>query len=166
MDYQKAAAYWVDKELHAVRMESGALFAEMEKFIQAHNTCALATGFDNFVRCTPIEYNYKDRKFWLLSEGGQKFYALSYNKGVCLAIYDGFSGFDRLGGMQVTGTAELVKPWSDEYLDVLVFKKLSTENLKKLPQTLYLIKVTPTRIDYLWSGFKALGFDLRQHLCL
>lgn len=85
---------------------------------------------------------------------------------MCLAIYDGYTGFNQLGGMQITGTAELVEPWSGEYMDLLAFKKIPSENLKKLPITLCLIKVTPTCIDFLCSEFKKLGFDPRQHLCL
>lgn len=166
MDYKKAASYWIEKDAKAVPMDPEALLTYIEKFIIAHNTCAMATGCGDFIRCTPIEYSYKDGRFWLLSEGGLKFQGLEGNKNVCLAIYDGYTGFGQLGGMQITGTAELVEPWSGEYKDLLAFKKISEENLKKLPITMHLIKVTPTRIDFLSSEFKNLGFDSRQHLCL
>ena len=86
MDYQKAASYWTEKEEKAAQMDHDMLLAEIEKFIMEHNTCALATGCGDFVRCTPIEYNYKDGRFWLFSEGGLKFHALENNKNVCLAI--------------------------------------------------------------------------------
>ena len=102
----------------------------------------------------------------MFSEGGLKFHGLESNKNVCLAIYDGYTGFGKLGGMQISGTAELVEPWTGEYMDLLAFKKIPVENLKKLPAILYLIKVMPTRIDFLCSEFKSLGFDPRQHLCL
>lgn len=166
MDYKKAASYWMDKDEKAVRMDKNELLIKIEKFILAHNTCALATGCGDFVRCTPIEYNYKDGRFWMFSEGGMKFRALENNKNVCLAIYDSYVGFGKLSGMQITGTAELVEPWTGEYMDLLEFKKIPAENLKKLPVTMHLIKVTPTRIDFLCSEFKKLGFDSRQHLYL
>lgn len=166
MDYKKAASYWAEKDERAVRMDRDVLWIEIEKFISAHNTCALATSCGDFVRCTPIEYNYKDGRFWMFSEGGLKFHGLESNKNVCLAIYDGYTGFGKLGGMQITGTAELVEPWTGEYMDLLAFKKISFENMKKLPAILYLIKVMPTRIEFLCSEFKSLGFDPRQHLCL
>ena len=162
MDYKKAASYWVDKEEKATRMAHEELFAQIEKFIKEHNTCALATGYGEFVRCTPIEYNYKDGKLWLFSEGGLKFIGLEDNKNVCLAIYDGYTGFGKLGGMQITGVAELVEPWTDEYMSLLEFKKMKAEKLKQLSVTLYLIKVIPTRIDFLCSEFTHLGFDSRQ----
>ncbi|MDF3000412.1 MAG: hypothetical protein K0Q48_531 [Bacillota bacterium] len=165
MDYQKAASYWIEKDAKAVCMDYDLLLDEMEKFILAHNTCALATGCGDFVRCTPIEYNYKGRKFWMFSEGGLKFQALENNKNVCLAIYDSYVGFAQLGGMQVSGIAEIVEPWTDEYLDLLAFRKIPVENMKRLPTTMYLIKITPVRIDFLCSEFKKSGFDVRQHLC-
>jgi nitroimidazol reductase NimA-like FMN-containing flavoprotein (pyridoxamine 5'-phosphate oxidase superfamily) len=166
VDYKEAASYWTEKDEKAVRMDRDALWAEIEKFISAHNTCALATGCGDFVRCTPIEYSYKDKKFWMISEGGLKFRALEHNKNVCLAIYDSYTGFAQLCGMQITGAAEVVEPWTGEYMDLLAFKKISAENLKKLPAALYLVKVTPWRIDFLCSEFKKRGFDPRQHLCL
>ncbi len=164
MDYREAASYWEEKDAKAIRMDRDALLHEMEKFIAAHNTCALATGSGDFVRCTPIEYTYKDGCFWLISEGGLKFRALEKNKNVCLAIYDGYTSFCNLGGMQISGTAEIIEPWSAEYLEILKLKNIPAENLKKLPSVMHLIKITPRRIDFLWSGFKKLGFDSRQHI--
>lgn len=144
MDYVKAAAYWEEKESQGNQMERGLLLPELEKFIRQHNTCALATGCGEFVRCTPIEYNYVHERFWILTEGGLKFRALEHNKNVCLAIYDPYSGFQKLGGMQVMGHAELVEPWTKEYLELLSVKQLSVENMKKLPHVLSLLKITPT----------------------
>ena len=164
MNYELAASCWEKEDAQAEKMERGALLAQMEKFIEAHNTCALATGCGTFVRCTPIEYSYLDGRFWLLSEGGLKFRALAGNANVCLAIFDPYSGFGSLNGMQVTGTAEMIEPWTDEYLKLLAFKKLSAEHLKKLPQTLYLIRITPMQIDFLCSELKKLGYEPRQQL--
>jgi len=164
MDYEKAESYWQEKDAKTVSMEQVALLAEMKKFILAHNTCALATGFGEFVRCTPIEYSFMDEKFWMLSEGGLKFHALKNNKNVCIAIYDPYDGFGKLGGMQITGTAKMIEPMSEEYLSLLAFKKIPVESLKKLPHELHLVCVTPSRVDFLWSEFKKLGYDSRQHL--
>lgn len=164
MDYKKAASYWQEKEKESVRMDEIILWQHMESFIKGHNTCALSTGCNDFVRCTPIEYEFKDKKFWLFSEGGLKFRGLEGNHNVCLAIFNSYTGFGQLGGMQVTGTATLVEPWTAEYMDLLAYKMIPPENLKKLHTALYLIKITPLRIDYLCSEFKTLGFDPRQYL--
>lgn len=164
MDFEKAASYWEEKDAQSVKMPPDALRVQIEKFIEAHNTCALATGYGDFVRCTPIEYSYWREKFWMLSEGGLKFRALQNNKNVCLAIYDSYSGFGKLAGMQITGTARPVEPMSEEYLDLLAFKKIPAESLKKLSHEMYLICVTPVQIDFLWSEFKKMGYGMHQHL--
>ena len=50
--------------------------------------------------------------------------------------------------------------------ELLAFKKIPAENLKKLPVTMNLIKITPAHIDFLCSELKSLGFDPRQSLDL
>jgi hypothetical protein len=164
MDYEKAASFWEEKDAQSKRMDKKALMDAAEKFIAGHNTCALAAAGGGIVRCTPIEYSYRDGCFWMFSEGGMKFRALKENKNVCLAIYDGYNGFGGLGGMQVTGTAELVEPWSAEYKAAVDFKKIPHEALRGIGHTMYLIKVTPACMDFLNSDFKKEGFDSRQHI--
>jgi len=163
-DCQAAQRYWEDKEAADAAMPRPQLLKAAEDFIAAHNTCALATGCGGFVRCTPIEYTYRDGRFWLLSEGGLKFRALAQNPAVCLAIFDPYGGFGTLGGMQVSGRARLVDPWSPDYCALLAFKKIPEAALRGLDHPMYLIEVTPGRIDLLNSAFKAQGFAPRQHL--
>ena len=88
MDYEKAASVWLEKDKDSVHMEEDALKDKIDEFIKAHNTCALAVASGDFVRCTPIEYNYVDGSFYLFSEGGLKFKALKDNKHVAFAIYE------------------------------------------------------------------------------
>jgi nitroimidazol reductase NimA-like FMN-containing flavoprotein (pyridoxamine 5'-phosphate oxidase superfamily) len=73
MDYKAAANYWFEKDKSAVKMDPEELKAEIEEFLKKHKVCALATAAGDFVRCTPIEYNYVDGCFYLFSEGGLKF---------------------------------------------------------------------------------------------
>ena len=63
--YEMAARYWTDKERNSNKMPLAELSLHMENFVKAHNTCALATGSDGFVRCTPIEYNYVKGAFYM-----------------------------------------------------------------------------------------------------
>jgi uncharacterized protein YhbP (UPF0306 family) len=163
-DYEQASRYWTDKDKTAKKMEKPELMRAMEQFIKTHNTCALATGADDFVRCTPIEYNYVDGAFYMFSEGGLKFRALRDNKNVCLAIFEPYSGFGTLKGMQVSGVAEIIEPFSDEYNKLLAFKKIPVETMKKLPQPMNLIKVEPYVIDYLDSDLKKEGYSSRQQI--
>ena len=81
-EYEKAANYWKLKDADSVNADTKMLMSEIEAFIDKNDTCALATGFGEFVRCTPIEYTYHDSAFWLFTEGGEKFIYLEHNKNV------------------------------------------------------------------------------------
>ena len=78
-EYQAAARYWEEKDAVSVKLEQDTLRAMAEKYIQSNNTCALATGTGDYVRCTPIEYSWHDHCFWMFSEGGKKFIGLGNN---------------------------------------------------------------------------------------
>ena len=165
-DYVKAIEHWKPVDAAAVKMPDEKLKAEIEEYICKNNTCALATGSGSQIRNTPIEYSYHDGAFWMFSEGGEKFIGLEKNKQVCLAIFNGYTGFGKLKGMQVQGEADIIEPFSEEYIVAATYKKIPIEALKKLPQTMYLIKVVPKRIDFLNSEFKKDGYGNRQELWL
>ena len=138
------------------------------EYINSNNTCALATGTGDYVRCTPIEYSYHDGKFWMFSEGGEKFIGLEKNENVCLlvggqiTIYDKYDGADNLKSIQVIGKADLVEPFSDTYNKHAKIKKLPVETLKKLASPMNLICVTPVKMEVLFSEFKKNGYSSRQ----
>jgi general stress protein 26 len=163
-DYLKAANHWKVVDAKGKAMEPEKLKQAVETYIKANNTCALATGSGSFIRCTPIEYSYHDGCFWMFSEGGEKFISLESNKNVCLAIFDKYNGFGTLKGMQVMGVAEVVEPFAEEYIRAANFKKIPIEALKKLPEAMNLIKVTPTRIDFLNTEFNQNHYSSRQEL--
>lgn len=162
-EYQKAAEHWdkIDEKSKAVPPEP--LAKAITDYIAKNNTCALATGTGDFIRCTPIEYAYHDGAFFLFSEGGKKFIGLEKNKNVALVIFDKYEGFGHLMGLQVSGHAELIEPFSSEYNAEAAYKKIPLEALKKLPEPIHLIKVTPLRFDFLNSDFKKDGYASRQH---
>ena len=161
MDYDTASEYWINKDKTSAHMEENALKEKIEQFIKSHNTCALATGCNDFVRCTPIEYNYVGGFFYLFSEGGLKFKALKENKNIAFAVYESYGGFGKLKSLQVTGIAEIVEPFCDEYLKLLAHKKIPVEAIKKLQQPMHLIKIIPKEYDYLDSDLKKEGFSAR-----
>ena len=163
-EYQSAARFWIAKDAAGKKADRETLLAAVGAYIAANDTCALATGAGDFVRCTPIEYSWHDGAFWMFTEGGQKFAALEKNPNVCLAIFDKYEGFGKLHGMQVTGVAKAIEPFSDAYCRAAEVKKIPLEALRKLPQTMHLLCVLPTAIDFLSSDFKQQGLDSRQHL--
>ena len=116
------------------------------------------------MRCTPLEYTYHDDCFWSFSEGGEKFYALEKNKNVCLVIFDKYEGFGKLKGMQVTGLASIVEPFSQEYVQAADFRKIPLKALEKMPHPMNLIKIKPKKIEFVNSDFKKDGADSRQTL--
>ena len=161
-EFEKAVQYWNKKEQTAMPKEE--LKKVVEDYIQANNTCALATGTGDYVRCTPIEYSFHDDKFWMFSEGGEKFIGLEKNENVCLAIYDKYNGFGSLKSLQVMGKAELIEPFSDIYNAHAEYKKIPITALKKLESPMHLICVTPIKIEVLFSELKKEGYSSRQTL--
>ena len=59
--FKKAADYWKNKKQNAMPEEK--LKKTVLEYINSNNTCALATGTGDYVRCTPIEYSYHVGKF-------------------------------------------------------------------------------------------------------
>ena len=164
MDYDTTASYWIEKAKNSVSMEPEALRKRIDSFIAEHNTCALATAAADMVRCTPIEYSYLDGTFYLFSEGGLKFKTLKENRRVGMAIYEPYGGFGNLKSLQIEGRAEIIEPFSDEYMKLLEYKKIPVDAIKKMPHPMNLIKIAPDSFDYLDSDLKKDGFDIRQHI--
>lgn len=159
-EYESAADYWNRQQQTVMPKEE--LKKAVYAYIAENNTCALATGTGDFVRCTPIEYSFHDDKFWMFSEGGEKFIGLEKNKNVCLAIYDKYEGFGKLKSLQIMGTAELIEPFSELYTSHAEYKNIPIAALKKLDHPMNLICVTPVKIEALFSDFKKDGYTSRQ----
>ena len=164
-EYKAAANYWKQKE--RIEMPATELREFVDSFLAEKKTCALATGAEGYVRCTPLEYSFHDGAFWIFTEGGEKFIGLEKNKNVSLAVFDQDPSFGKLKSVQVMGTAELVEPMSAEYVAHAEFKKVPVAALQKLAShghPMNLLRITPTHMDVLCSGFKAQGYDTRQEL--
>lgn len=163
MDFKKAQNYWKEKDASNKNMPSGELKKEIDSFSSSHNTLALATGYGDYVRCTPVEYTYYKDSYWIMSEGGDKFIGLEKNRNVCIAIFDSYEGFGKIKGMQVEGTAEFIEPFSEEYNAFLALKKIPVEAIKKLPEPMPMIRIVPRETDLLESSLKEKGYSSRQH---
>ncbi len=158
MNYQEKANYWKEKEENPMPKE--ALFQKIEEKLKKYNTCALATGWNDFVRCTPIEYTYYDQALYFFSEGGLKYKALEKNKKACVALYEPF-GQGPLFGMQISGEMEEVPFFSEEYQAIVQYKKYPLEQMKKYKMPLW--KLIPKEIDYLDGNLKKEKYNVRQH---
>ena len=164
-EYKAAAVYWTKKE--RVEMPADELKKFTEDYLMTSSVCALATGTGDYVRCTPLEYSYHDGKFWIFTEGGEKFIGLEKNKNVSLAIFDANLGFGSLKSVQVMGVAEVIEPMSDVYISHAEYKKIpmkALQNLADQGKPMNLLCIKPTRMDILCSEFKEAGYDSRQVL--
>ena len=162
MDYEQAKTFWTRKQADAVPCPDAR--GALEEFLSAHRVCALATGADDYVRCTPLEYTWLDGAFWIFTEGGMKFAGLQSNSNVSVAVFDASPEFGGLHSAQIQGTASVVEPFSADYLRLLEFKHIGEDAIRALPEPLYLLQIVPTEADFLNSDFKGQGFDSRQHV--
>ena len=158
IDWEAAANHWIAQESAETRMPAADLVTEIEAFLARHKICTLATAGNGIVRNTTVEYLYAEGAFWIISEGGQKFRTLQANKNVCLAIHDDDISFATLAGLQVTGTAEVVEPFDEDYAHACELRGLPMERLRAMPFVMNIIKVTPTRFDYVNGTLKERGF--------
>ena len=164
-EYKKAADFWKAKECKEMPIEQ--LKPIVEDFLRNSAVCALATGTGDYVRCTPLEYSYHDGKFWIFTEGGEKFIGLEKNKNVSLAVFEKNPDFGELKSVQVMGTVKLLEPMSAEYIAHAECKKIPAAALQKLADPghpMHLLCITPVRMDALFSDFKKQGYDSRQKL--
>lgn len=145
-------------------LEPELLKSSIEKFINDHNTCVLATGANQFVRCTPIEYHYIEDKFYLISEGGLKFKGILQNSNVSLTIFDPFHSRHDLAGLQVTGKAKVIYNGSDEYYRIIGQCGLTKEKIEHLPIDMYLICIAPNHYEFLNAEFQHQGADVKQQM--
>lgn len=134
----------------------------IDEFLKTHSTCTLCTGYNQWVRATPLEYLYRDGTFYCLTEGGEKFVGLLHNPVVSLAIYDPYHGPENLNGMQVSGMARLLDPLSPEYAMILAEKELTPEKIEALPVALHVLEVIPQRVEWLCSKFRDRNAAIRQ----
>ena len=164
-EYRSAANYWKDKEKDCKAVPEDELKAAVEKFLGESSVCALATGSGDYVRCTPLEYSYHDGKFWIFTEGGEKFIGLEKNDNVSLAVFDKNPAFGGLRSVQVMGRAVVIEPMSEVYIAHAEYKKIPVAALKQLAdqgRPMILLCITPVRADVLFSEFKKQGYDSRQ----
>ncbi len=164
-EYKAAANYWKSKEYKKMPVEE--LKPVVEKFLCSSTVCALATGTGDYVRCTPLEYSFHDEKFWIFTEGGEKFIGLEKNKNVSLAVFEKNPNFGELKSVQVMGQAKLIEPMSEEYVAHAEYKKIPVAALQKLAdegRPMHLLCIQPVKMDILFSEFKKQGYDSRQVL--
>jgi len=161
MDFQAAQNFWVEKDKKGKKMPDGELLDIIVAYIKRHNTMALATGYGDFVRNTPIEYEWYKDAFWFLSEGGMKYIALEKNRNVCIAIFDQMD--PACHGLQVMGKVEFIGPDSKEYREFLEYRHIGSDAFSQMPYPMPMMRAVPITADYFDSTMRQKGFFVRQH---
>lgn len=145
-------------------MPDSLLVQEIEAFLNAHNTLALATGCGKWVRCTPLEYRRVDGHIYIVTEGGKKFKGIWWNGAVSAAIYDDYTDMHSTKGLQITGRAVYIDPSDEEYEHVMHARGLQLVQLQKLPSMLHVLRLDVERYEFLNAAFHEQGYDGRQVL--
>lgn len=70
----------------------------------------------------------------------------------------------KVGGVQITGTAHIVEAFSDEYDKLVEVRKIPKHVMETMKIQLHLIKLIPTEIDYLNTELRKSGYSSRQHI--
>jgi uncharacterized protein YhbP (UPF0306 family) len=160
--FTRAQSFWTRKDETENKLDPAALYYWISSFLSAHKILTLATGTGDYVRCTPLEYTWHDDALWIFTEGGLKFKGLKENKNVAAAVFETNASFGGLKSLQIEGIAEIVDLYSDEYNAAADFRKIPLQTLKKLPEPMWLLKITPAEITCLNSDWKKEGFGSRQ----
>ena len=145
-------------------MEEKQLENEIEKFLLEHNTLTLATGYDGFVRATPIEYIYHNKALYFITEGGLKFKGILQNPNVSICVYDNYSNMQNIKGMQIQGTASIIQIGSEEYISIISKKNINMDKINMFPINLNMIRVDIKEIEFLNSDVRKSNFDVKQTL--
>ncbi|MDY2626612.1 MAG: pyridoxamine 5'-phosphate oxidase family protein [Coriobacteriales bacterium] len=163
-DFDRASKFWAEKDRNTEKMPDDQLRQWVDSFLARHNTLALATASTSGVRCTPLEYTWKNGAIVIVSEGGEKFAHLKENPQVGVAIFDPYTGFGALSSVQVSGSARIDRLDVDSIDELAEWVPYPADTFRKLDHPMYLIRIEPARIDVLSSSFKDLDYDARQRL--
>lgn len=160
--YKQAVSFWERRDEKEKKMEGAALYEWIDEFLSEHKVLAFASGSDELIRCTPLEYGWHEDALWIFTEGGYKFRALRANRNVAAAIFDPDASFGKLKSVQIKGTAEIVEPFSEEYNNAAEKRNIPASALQKLEEPMWLLKIIPSEIVCLNSEFKKDGYGSRQ----
>ena len=166
IDFKHFQNFWVEQQKTAVHMEEDKTLEHISGFIKRHNTCGFATGYGDYIRCTPIEYTFMDDSFWFVSEGGNKFIGLEKNNKVSIAIFEYYGDQKDSHGLQVTGRAEFFSNTSDEFKKLLAFKGIEYDVVKAAAVEVVVVHVIPEVYEMYDTDFVKQGFDVRQTVIL
>jgi hypothetical protein len=115
-------------------------------------------------RASTVEYFPKATTIYILTEGGVKIENIIRNPNVSIAIHAPFDGWQTVRGIQITGLAEIGRRGSGIYEEGLdVFNKCRGQ-IGTVPDIMSVIKVKPSKIEYIDTALGNKGFKVRHTL--
>lgn len=150
------------RNARAPSMPRDALLARVEALLEKHTTCVLAVGSRLGVRAVPTEYRYEGGHVVMVTEGGEKLAHVLANGEVGVAVYEPFTSWETVAGLQLAGRARVHRPGTDDHARLAALWGLDAARLAALPVRLYVIDVTPHRADLLDATLRAEGHAPHQ----
>lgn len=126
-------------------------------------TCVLATSAHGKPRATTLEYFARGYSIYFLAEGGQKVANLEANPIVSVAIHRPHTGRGSIVGLQITGEALIGRKGSPLYDEgTRAFGERKGYDVVELPDGMMVIKVIPSRMEYLDVALSRKGYAARH----
>ena len=127
--------------------------------------CVVATCSDNIPRASTVEFFPVGTTLYILTEGGKKLENIKQNPHVSIAINAAFTGWSDVKGLQITGTAEIGEEGSSIFKEgIQAYKRRRRLKSAALPDFMNVIKVKPSKMEYLDTALEGKGFKVRQTL--
>jgi hypothetical protein len=141
---------------------------ELDRFIddllKEQSLCAIATCSDNVPRASTVEYFPIATTIYILTEGGMKIENIIHNPNVSIAIHAPFAGWKTVRGIQITGIAEIGRRGSSIYEEGLEAFNKRRGQISTVPNIMSIIKVKPSKIEYIDTTLGNKGFKVRHTL--
>jgi general stress protein 26 len=141
---------------------------ELEQLIvdllKEQSLCMIATCSGNLPRASTVEYFPIATTIYILTEGGVKIENIIHNPNVSIAIHAPFAGWQTVRGIQITGVAEIGRRGSRVYEEGLDAFNKRRGHIRTLPDIMSIIKVKPSKIEYLDAALGNKGVNVRHTL--
>jgi hypothetical protein len=132
--------------------------------LKEQSLCVIATCSDNAPRASTVEYFPIATSIYILTEGGVKIDNIIHNPNVSIAIHAPFTGWQTVKGIQITGIAEIGRRGSSVYEEGLDAFNKRRGQIGTVPDIMSIIKVKPSKIEYLDTALGNKGFKVRHTL--
>jgi len=132
--------------------------------LNEQSLCVIATCSDNVPRASTVEYFPIATTIYILTEGGVKIENILRNTDVSVAIHAPFAGWKTVRGIQITGIAEIGRRGSSVYEEGLDAYNKRRGQIGTVPDFMSIIKIKPSKIEYIDTALGNKGFKLRHTL--